>query len=386
MTSTDVRYLKKRITAMVIDSRNEGRRSGSHRSDRPYVPRHVAHDWLIQPDGSRFSRLKIILMSNGCSVPTCTMCPFTNENNYGHRDTSDQTMVDQVRTALAEAHDGQRHDCVALYNDGSFFAPRELSAPARLGITELVAAHGFSLLTVESLPQFITEARLLPVLDALGGVTLEVGLGLQSAHPLVRELCVNTSFDNAAFERAVALLLRHRVRIKTYVMLKPPFLTEQEAVTDAVDTIAYCRELGIPYVTLCPTRIAPHTLAWDLMQAGFYDPPGLWSIVDTVRRAQHDVTLRVACINLRNEDFDSAFPGSCPRCANDVVDALQAFSIGDAHALALPRCGCTPDEVEPAPLPDPHVLLKRIRETLDSLAASTLEEPTIATGRRGLPT
>ncbi|MFP5249791.1 MAG: hypothetical protein ACLGP3_08190 [Acidobacteriota bacterium] len=364
---------------MVIDSRNESHRAGNHHLRRLSVPRYVTHDWLIQPNGSRLRRLKIILMSNGCSVPTCTMCPFTNENNYGHRDILDHAMVDQVRAALAEAQSGQRHECVALYNDGSFFAPRELSDHARVSIAALAAAHDFSLLTVESLPQFITEARLLPVLDAMGEVQLEVGLGLQSAHPLVRELCVNTSFDNAAFERAVALLLRHRVRVKTYVMLKPPFLTEQEAVTDAVDSVAYCRDLGIPYVTLCPTRVAPHTLAWDLMRAGFYEPPGLWSIVDTVRRASRDTTLRVACINLRNEDFDSVFPHSCQRCAGDVINALQMFSIGDARALTLARCGCAPDEIEPALLPEPDDLLKRIRTTLDSLPARASVEPASVT-------
>ena len=362
MIKKDVDNLKSRITTMVMEARKKDQRTA-----RPYVPRYVSVDSIIQQDGGLLRRLKIILVSNGCSVPTCTMCPFTNENNYGLRENADQAMLDQVREALEESKRDIRPDCIALYNDGSFFAPHELSENARRAIAEMVAESGVSLLTVESLPQFITEDRLLPFLDALGGVMLEIGLGLQSAHPIVRELCVNTSFDNATFEHTVNLLLRHNVRVKTYVMLKPPFLTEEEAVTDAVNTIAYCQEIGIPYVTLCPTRIAPHTLAWDLMKAGVYEPPNLWSIVDTARRASQDVTLRVACINLRDEDFTSVFPNSCPSCADYVIDALQSFSIGVMDALNIPRCTCTPHEVEPVPQPESSVLFTRIKDTLDAM-------------------
>lgn len=369
MIRHDVSDLKRRITALVMASRRRERSL-----DRPYIPRFVSEDLLIDPDGRRQRRLKIIMMSNGCSVPTCTMCPFTNENNYGRRDTAEQALIDQVRVALTGNGREAGHDCVALYNDGSFFAPREVSDRAARAIAAAVAERKFSLLTVESLPQFVTEARLLPFLEALEDVSLEVGLGLQSANPTVRELCINTSFDNRAFEQAVELLLRHGVRVKSYVMLKPPFLSEEEAVGDALASFDYCRSLGAPGITLCPTRVAPNTLAWDLMQQGVYSPPNLWSIVDTVRRAPPDVMLRVACVNLRGGDFTSVFPDSCPSCADAVVDALMASSIGEPGALDLARCGCTPHAVEPVPVPEPALLMDRIRLTLDRLPAGPSPE------------
>jgi radical SAM enzyme (TIGR01210 family) len=343
----------------------------------PYNPRFVAVDEVLQPSRRRLRRLKIILMSNGCSVPTCTMCPFTNENNYGRGSDRDTVLVDQVRDALSPGGPATGCDCLALYNDGSFFAPHEISDVARSVIADLVAESGVGLLTVESLPQFVTEARLLPFLAALGGVSLEVGLGLQSAHPVVREYCVNTSFDNRTFERTVALLRRYGVQVKTYLMLKPPFLTETEAVGDALESIAYCRALGAPFVTLCPTRIAPHTLAWRLWEAGAYTPPGLWTIVDTVRRAPSDGTLRVACINLRGGSSPAILPDSCPRCADILVEALEAASLGNRAALNLARCSCAGFPVEPVPLPTHGLLLARIQDALDKLTVDTSAPPSL---------
>lgn len=176
--------LKRQLTSRVLASRRK-----AIQTELPYTPRYTV-DQVIQPDGRRLRRLKVILMSKGCSVPTCTMCSFTNENNYGQRDVAEDIMVEQVRDVLRKDGPVTDCNCVSIYNDGSFFAPHEIEDKSRFSIAELVAEAGVSLLTVESLTQFVTEARLLPIIDALGDVEFEVGIGLQSAHPQVREYCV----------------------------------------------------------------------------------------------------------------------------------------------------------------------------------------------------
>jgi hypothetical protein len=281
-------------------------------------------------------------------------------------------MVEQVRDILRKGGPITDCDCVSLYNDGSFFAPHEIKDEIRILIAGLVAQSGVSLLTVESLPQFVTEARLLPVLDALGDVKLDIGLGLQSAHPQVREYCVNTSVDNNSYERAVKLLQRHGVQIKTYIMLKPPFLTENEAIADALQSIDYCNSLGAPYVTLCPTSVSPNTLVWDLMKAGKYHSLNLWSIVDTAIRAPQEVTLRIVGINLRGANFVSTFPDSCPKCSENVRKSIGQFSLGNFDLRELDRCSCAPSPDIPVNTIDGNILMDRIRNTLSQLPSRTL--------------
>lgn len=331
-------------------------------------PRFVDYDTIRYPDGTTARRKKVILMSGGCSVPTCTMCPFTNENNYASGVEVD--LMAQVDDVVARQPGEPPYEVLALYNDGSFFAQREVPSEVQLRIAKAVAAApGVRRLVVESLPQFVNDRTLAPFMEALGDVELEIGIGLQSSNDLVRETLVNTSFTRKVFERSIAVMQKHGAIPKVYVMIKPPFLTDGEAVTDAVDTVRYVAEQGIDGVTLCPTRVSRDTVAWLLWEKDLYQPPNLWTVVDVVRRAHDEAAVRVACINLRGSDFESVFPESCDRCADGIVDGLLAYGeSGDLAALPEP-CSCRPAESS-VPL-DNREILRRTRAVVDSLQQAT---------------
>jgi radical SAM enzyme (TIGR01210 family) len=336
---------------------------------RPDMPRFVSYDQLRRTDGTVMGRKKVILMSGGCSVPTCTMCPFTNENNYGHH-RAPGALLAQVDAVLARTPGEPDYSMLALYNDGSFFAPREIPVDVRLAIAERVAAAGVTHLVVESLPQFITGKALAPFVQRLGPVTLEIGVGLQSSDDLVRETLVNTRITRPVFERALTAMREHGVVPKIYLMIKPPFLTDGEAITDVVQSVAYVRALGVDGVTLCPTRVSRNTVAWQLYENGQYQPPNLWTVVEAVRRAHEAAAVRVACINLRGSDFESVFPDSCPDCADGIVDALLRYSeTGDPADLPT-SCGCRP-ALAAVPL-DHGVIVER---GLRALAAASTQVP-----------
>ncbi|MFJ9370532.1 hypothetical protein ACIRRA_39760 [Nocardia sp. NPDC101769] len=325
-------------------------------------PRFVDYDSIRDAAGAVHGRKKVILMSGGCSIPTCTMCPFTNYNNHGHGANAEGLRT-QVATMLARTDTEPDYTTLALYNDGNFFAPREVLVDVQLDIARQVAATGVRRLVVESLPGFLTAATLSPFVEALGDVQLEVGIGVQSAHRLVRETLVNTRITQRQFESALTVLSDLGVLAKIYLMIKPPFLTDAEAVTDVVDSTAYVADLGVGQVTLCPTRLAPNTVAWWLHQHGHYAAPNLWTVVDAVRGAHDKASVRVACINMRGSDFESLYPDSCPACADDIVAGLVAYSIsGDLTELPT-GCGCRPP-LESVAL-DEQTILARTRSILD---------------------
>jgi archaeosine synthase beta-subunit len=238
--------------------------------DDPAVPRWVEED-TYRFRGRLMRRMRVILRSNGCSHPTCTMCPFPNEGASRATTVPDEAMVEQVRHALAANGPAEM---VCVYNDGSFFADVELSSDARREICRLVSESGAETMMVESLPHLITEARLDGVLCALGSTQLAVGIGLQAVDRVVRELCVNSPVRLAAFVRAHALLRSRGQFTKAYVMLKPPFLTEVEGIEQAVSSVVWLSRLGVADVAICPTRIVEGTLAAELYEAGMFFPPG----------------------------------------------------------------------------------------------------------------
>lgn len=332
-----VNDLRRRIGELSLRLRTSGTQA------KPAEPRFVDFDVIRLPNGRVVDRKKVIIMSGGCSVPTCTMCPFTNENNYGiDGGTSRESLLEQVRRTLVRSEGEPAYEVLSLYNDGSFFAPREIPRDVQVEIARLVAAAGVRRLVLESLPQFLTEPILRPFVAALGEVKLEVGIGLQSADALVRETLVNTRISQVSFERALKVMARFGVDPKTYLMVKPPFLTDGEAVTDIVRSVDYLTGLGVQGMTLCPTRVSRNTVAWELWQAGEYTPPSLWTVVEAIRRVHQRLAVRVACVNLRGTDFESVFPDACPECADRVVDALMRFGeTGDPRDLPE-DCACRP--------------------------------------------
>jgi radical SAM enzyme (TIGR01210 family) len=359
--SREERELRRTITSLVLDLRTK--------SDvrRPNTPRFVDHDLIRQSDGTIVRRKRVILTSGGCSIPTCSMCPFTNENNYGLT-VAGRDLLQQVITSIGLHPLG--FSVLALYNDGSFFASREIPQDIQIAIARMVSASGIKKLMVESLPQFITKSNLGSFIEALHPVKLEVGMGLQSADDIVRETLVNTRISRTSFERAMSTLKFFGVTPKVYLMVKPPFITEGEAVTDAVASVGYLQSLGINNVTLCPTRVSHNTVAWLLWKNGLYSPPNLWTIVQIVRLLHERITVRIACVNLRGGDFASVKPRSCSFCTERVIEGLCEYSeTGDLTQLPH-DCKCRAD-VEAIALDHDLIVSRSLRELAVAQSRST---------------
>jgi hypothetical protein len=119
-------------------------------------------------------------------------------------------------------------------------------------------------------------------------------------------------------------------------------------------------------MTLCPTRVSRHTVAWELWQAGQYTPPNLWTVVEAIHRVHERLAVRVACVNLRGTDFASVFPDACSECADRVVDALTRFGeTGDPRDLPE-DCVCRP-QLQVAEL-DHTVIAARALRQMNALA------------------
>ncbi|MBI2926671.1 MAG: radical SAM protein [Verrucomicrobia bacterium] len=165
--------------------------------------------------------------------------------------------------------DRARPGQIKLYNAGSFFDPRAIPVADYPAIAERV--RGFERVIVECHPALVNE-RVLQFRALLPG-RLEVALGLETAHPdVLAKLNKRMTLDQ--FRQAAEFLRRHGVGLRVFVLVKPPFLDEAEALDWAERSIDFAFDCGATVVSLIPTRFGNGALE-GLAAQGLFSPPRL---------------------------------------------------------------------------------------------------------------
>jgi len=233
-----------------MDAHNEVMREIRARNDASYDPTEPTRVWLDEdntPDGVRNS-LTIILNTGGCRwarAGGCTMCGYVAESvdggSVGHGN-----LMTQIEHCLE--HETERADepadLVKIYTSGSFLDEREVPAETR----EAIAAEfgDRERMVLESLPDFVDRDKLTAFIEQ--GLELDVAIGLETATDRVRHDAVNKYFDFTDFETACAEARAVDAGVKAYLLMKPPFLAEPDAVADMkrVDP-PMCRRRGLSH-------------------------------------------------------------------------------------------------------------------------------------------
>ena len=218
----------------------------------------------------------VILKTRGCTwalAGGCTMCGYANDSAWTK--VSEEQLVAQFEKAWTR-YNGE--ELVKIYTSGSFLDRFEVMPGAQKAILTLIG-KGPKKVAFESLPGFVTDETLGP----LEGLTqkLEVGIGVESANLRVLRDSVNKGHAFETFPEAAAACQRHGVSVKAYLMCKPPFLKESDALTDSTATIIAAAPHS-QMVSLNPTNVQGNTLVDALYKRGSYRPPWLWTIVQSV--------------------------------------------------------------------------------------------------------
>lgn len=143
-------------------------REGCNTSIDPDVPRIVENDFYFVA-GKLQRRKRVILRSNGCSIATCTMCPFTNETKYGcEKSVTIDNYLNQLSWVFSK-DSLDNYDVLSIYIDGSFFSESEMPRAIRSHIYTMVKNSECSMLVVESSPQFIKPPQLEEAKTSLAG-------------------------------------------------------------------------------------------------------------------------------------------------------------------------------------------------------------------------
>lgn len=314
---------------MARDRRPEPAPSGEARR---YVNQWVEAEAI---GAERVPAFVLILRTRGCywaDVKGCSMCGYAKDT-LG-RSATPEELGEQLSRALGR-YRGEPY--VKVYTSGSFLDDREVDPTSREAIVSAFSGRARRFL-FETLPEFVRPEMVNPLRDAFTG-ELEVALGLESTDPTVLGRFVNKGSPPSEYLAAADRLATMGVRKKAYLLLKPPYLTESESVSDVVRSV---REAAPHFDSLSvnPVHIQNGTVVEWLYHRGRYRPPWLWSLVDVLREGS------VVRGSSRLVSFPTAGglargPHNCGACDARVLAAIEEASLSqEFSSLDALDCAC----------------------------------------------
>jgi len=210
----------------------------------------------------------------------CAMCDLWRSTTQA--DTPAGAIPAQLRTARSAWRDaGEAITRVKLYNASNFFDPRAVPESDYAAIAEELA----------DLDQVIVESHLSLVgprverfRTTLAGPSLEVAMGLETAHPAALE-ALNKRMTTDDFERAAVLLRDRGVSVRVFLLIHPPFIAADAQDEWLLRSVSFAMTCGASVVSLVPTRGGNGAMEALARQGLFHapTPADIASSVDLVR-------------------------------------------------------------------------------------------------------
>jgi radical SAM enzyme (TIGR01210 family) len=289
-------------------------------------------------EGGLLECLTVIFESGGCSYSACRMCGYRHER---YADTTCDALLSHLKSQLAwvmEQYDPEEYRMVKIFTSGSFFDPREVP-PAFL--FDVASAFCGKLVIAETRPEFVTEEVCIPFIETLDDgswkTPLYCAIGLETSSDFIREKCINKGFTFKDFTDAVRRAKKAGAGVKAYLLLKPLFLTEGEAVVDMKTSVADT----VPYadmISMNPCTVQRNTELEYYWKRGAYRPPYLWSVLAVLASA----SVHLTCDPLGGGQRRG--PHNCGRCDSEIVKGIRDYSLsGDREligALLDITCDC----------------------------------------------
>lgn len=251
------------------------------------------------------------------------MCGYNNEEK------SDESVLSQIERALMQ-YKGE--EVIKIFTSGSFLDTKEISREERMKIFEALPDVD---ITIETRPEFVTEKAL----EDLKGRSVEIAIGLESASDEVLHDCVNKGFSVSDFLKAAKKIREKKLRVKAYLLLKPPFLSENEALEDLKRSIDFCANCA-DTISINPVNVQKGTTVEKLWFEGRYRPPWLWSLVDALIYSQRYLEKTIVT-SMPAGGGSRRGVHNCFSCDREILKAIDRCRISqDYEALQDLRCEC----------------------------------------------
>ncbi len=232
----------------------------AHLVEKEFSPRGVCED------------VATIFLTNRECPYRCLMCDLWKNT------TDTRVAVGQIPRQIRYALDrlpATRH--IKLYNSGNFFDPNAIPPEDDTEIAEFVA--DVETIVVESHPNMI--GRRCYAFNDITEPDVHVAMGLETVHPeVLSKLNKRMTLDD--FGRAVAKLRERNMQARAFILLRPPFLTEDEGVSWAKKSVDFAFDVGVECCAVIPTRGGNGAIE-ALQRSGQFATPAPESLEEVLR-------------------------------------------------------------------------------------------------------
>lgn len=282
-------------------------------------------------DGQSVQAFVVIFRTYGCfwaNRSGCSMCGYFQDSRPN---TTDDDLRQQLTVAL-DRYDGQL--MVKIFTSGSFFDTQEISATMQQEILDAFFPRAQQV-SVETRPEFIGHMHELHI---PANKRLEIAMGLESSNDRVLEHAITKGFTYSQWRAGAERVIETGHLLKVYLLIKPPFMTEDEAIKDAIFSARQVDDIAHT-ISFNPVAIHGYTLVDYLWHRGLYRPPWLWSVIEVLTCSADQVKSIIKCDVVAGGTQRGAH--NCGSCDAVTLDAIQAYSLsGDAALLGTLRCDC----------------------------------------------
>jgi archaeosine synthase beta-subunit len=285
------------------------------------------YGFLVEPERDAYGMVQdvatIFLTNRECPF-RCLMCDLWKNTTVESVPVG--AIPQQMDYALERLPNAQH---VKLYNSGNFFDARAIPKQDWPAIVQRV--RGFKSVIVENHPKLCGNGCL-EFRDMLAAhdVELEIALGLETVHPEVLPR-LNKQMTTHDFSRAAKRLSSEGIRLRTFILLRPPFLDEDEGVEWALRSIEFAFEQGVSCCSVVPTR-AGNGIMEQLERDGLFGPPQLSSMEIVQERG-----IRLEAGRVFMDTWDAQQFAACPECAKRRVQRIADMNLSQEVA---PRHVC----------------------------------------------
>jgi len=232
----------------------------------PYLPYGLFNEQELDLQGEVRDVAAILLTNRECPY-SCMMCDL-----WKH--TTNETVPlgaipSQLEYALEKLAPATH---LKLFNSGSFFDPRAIPLEDYPQIASLSAS--FENVLVESHTAFIGE-ECLEFSRMLKG-QLQVAIGLETVHPEILPQ-LNKQMTLEDFNRSVDFLRTNGISTRAFILLRPPFLSEEEGVEWACRSLDFAFACGVDVCSVIPVRSGNGALE-RLNLDGYFQEPSIHSL------------------------------------------------------------------------------------------------------------
>lgn len=288
--------------------------------------------------------LTLLLPGKGCAWACdknggCTMCGFPEKVRKIGKKFTDKDLISLYKTAELMTLKDKPHT-LTIYNAGSFINDNEISFKVQKEVCQRVKNHPtIKKLFFESRAEFITNEKIKTLKNILGDKKLTIAIGLEAQDDKIRNIYIHKGLSKKMYEKAIKTIRQSGAKSLTYVFIKPVFLSEKEAIIEAINTAKYAFDVETDEVAFESAFIQEGTLMEQLYKEKKFKPPWLWSIIEIVKRTHNLGNIHLG--GFEDEPPPIAIPDNCPKCSERIKKIFQEYR--ETHNINLfnnLECSC----------------------------------------------